>query len=609
MFVTQHVKDATGATLAKEGTPSWSSSAKYIIIGDLFLMSSAGISFDANLDQLGYQIVRKGNSIFILAKDESAYQLAVIRFLDEFLGMLYLDADLVVYEKDDGTEMWNLPTQNILGEAPSVEYRREPQKWETSIDVYYGLGMTKSSEIFIPTRDDAGNSVTSGAHGDQQFHTSFYYISPSEYGASNPNYFSTNEIQVDGNGNVIYPETTQTQLCYTAHGNATDLAAMQEIVANKIVARALWNYDKNRDVIVFGAQDINIRCGCDACQTVVNKYGTLAMANLKFTNEVAKLVEQKLTAQGRADRKLTILFFAYQHASTPPNSVAVDENVSCYEGSVVKVGVLLASSKTNYSWKFTDDVNAVNAAEIQGWAQFCNDIYYWLYNNNVHDCFAPCNVFETTKDNLQFVIDNNAAMVYIQSSAENKRSPGFTSFKAYLESQLMVDITRSYEDIKNTYFQYYFGQGVAYMETFFDEMVAYMNQMRDAGNEDFYGKIVNQKCDQAKYWSLEQLTRWYDLCQDALDALDQTDANYEVYRRHILLEQMFPRYMLARYGKSNYFSYFENDETALTDYRKAFAADCYELDLIYYTNDGQSLTDLYSAWEILDYYNSLSSAN
>ena len=67
--------------------------------------------------------------------------------------------------------------------------------------------------------------------------------------------------------------------------------------------------------------------------------------------------------------------------------------------------------------------------------------------------------------------------------------------------------------------------------------------------------------------------------------------------------------MLARYGKSNFFSYFENDETALTDYRKAFAADCYELDLIYYTNDGQSLTDLYSAWEILDYYNSLSSAN
>ncbi len=620
-FISQHITSATGATMAKEGAPSWSSDAKYIVIGDKNLAAQAGVTLNPLLQEGGYQITRKGDSIFILANDDSAYQIAALKFLEEFLGFVYFDTDLTVYEKRTWTDAWYLPQNDIYGKA-SVAIRTSPLGWASAVASYYGLGYTDPVEsMLIPTRvltpSNGGyivgdSSAPAEKNGDTQIHTSFYYISPTEYGTAHPNWFSTNEIDASS-GSDVSVSSTQTQLCYTAHGNADDLAAMQKLVADKLTALALSDRDAIRDVVMFGAQDINIRCGCSSCQAIEQKYGSLAAANIIFTNGVAKLVEENLAAKGRSDRQLKILFFAYQHASTPPNAQALADGIICDSEGNVQVGVRIASSKTNYSWKFTDAANAVHAAEIEGWGQFTENIYYYLYNHNWGDFFAPSNIFESTKANLEFVIENSAKGVYIQSAfGENDSYSGFSHFKLFLEGQLMVDITREYEDIKDTYFKYYFGQGGSYMETFFDEVVAYMNTMRNSGNEDFYGKIVNQNCGKADYWSLEKIQRYYDLCEQALAALDTSDENYEVYKKHIMIEQLFPRYMLARYGASNYQSYFSG--TQLTEFRKAFAQDIHDLGITKYSGTANFYMPaeyengviknncVYDWWGIREYY-------
>ena len=590
-FVFENIRSATGATMAKNNsTPAWSASSKYIVIGNTELAAAAGVTLDTNY---AYQITVKDNSIFILADSEWNYQLAVIKFLEEFLGYKYFDKDLTIYEKDNGSGEWYLPTADIYGEPASVELRKEPSLWDLSKEIYYGMGMTHTSEIFIPMRDENGNDVVVGPNGNATSHTSFYFIDPETYLNEHPNYFSTNEIDYSS-GTGVSVSSTATQLCYTAHGNAADLAEMQEIVANKIVERALWYYDDGvRNTIVFGAQDKNIRCNCGTCADVVEQYGSLSAANISFTNAVARLVKQKLIDQGRADRaeELTILFLAYQHASTPPNESFTEK----FEDNV---GVLIASSKTNYSWTFEDEINANNKAEIEGWSKICNQIYYWIYNHNDHDFLAPSNIFETTKANIEFLKENNAKMIYIQSANVNLYNSGFSSFKTYLEAQLLVDVTKSYDDIKSDYFKYYYGEGGSMMEQFFDEVVEYMNSQRDAGVEDFYGKVVNQKCNDPKYWSLAQLEGWMTLCDEALAALDTSDPNYEVYKRHIEIEQIFPRYMLARYGDGNssYYNYYSNysgfqttttnwfgitsskfDSEKLKAFRQEFVNDCMRL--------------------------------
>ena len=590
-FVFENIRSATGATIAKNNsTPAWSASSKYIVIGNTELAAAAGVTLDTNY---AYQITVKDNSIFILADSEWNYQLAVIKFLEEFLGYKYFDKDLTIYEKDNGSGEWYLPTADIYGEPASVELRKEPSLWDLSKEIYYGMGMTHTSEIFIPMRDENGNDVVVGPNGNATSHTSFYFIDPETYLNEHPNYFSTNEIDYSS-GTGVSVSSTATQLCYTAHGNAADLAEMQEIVANKIVERALWYYDDGvRNTIVFGAQDKNIRCNCGTCADVVEQYGSLSAANISFTNAVARLVKQKLIDQGRADRaeELTILFLAYQHASTPPNESFTEK----FEDNV---GVLIASSKTNYSWTFEDEINANNKAEIEGWSKICNQIYYWIYNHNDHDFLAPSNIFETTKANIEFLKENNAKMIYIQSANVNLYNSGFSSFKTYLEAQLLVDVTKSYDDIKSDYFKYYYGEGGSMMEQFFDEVVEYMNSQRDAGVEDFYGKVVNQKCNDPKYWSLAQLEGWMTLCDEALAALDTSDPNYEVYKRHIEIEQIFPRYMLARYGDGNssYYNYYSNysgfqttttnwfgitsskfDSEKLKAFRQEFVNDCMRL--------------------------------
>ncbi len=588
------------------------------------MLQKAGVTLDT-VSQLGYGIYRRGNSIFIFAEKDYIYQEAVLTFLENFLGMVYIRYDLVYYEKDDGSDMWNLPNEDITGEGSPIELRRDPSKWELNIENYYGTGMTLGSEVFIPLRDSHGNQVTAeGGHGDGMFHSSFYYIPPSVYGISNPGYFSTNELYIDENGIQSNVETTQNQLCYTAHGNADDLLAMQTIVAEKIVERALWSYDKNRNVIVFGAQDINIRCGCTSCQAIESKYGTLSAANIIFTNGVAELVKEKLIAEGRSDRaeELVILFFAYQHASTPPYS-----QYSSELRFSDNVGVFIASSKTEYAFSFDSTQNSKNADEIEGWSQFTNNIYFWLYNYNTSDYLVPVNTFEATRDNINFVIENGAKMVYFESSAENLQSPGFTSFKLYLESQLLCDPTKSYEEIRDTFFDYFYGQGGAQMLSFYNEVVTHMNSKRDAGITDFYGKVVTQNPCKAEYWPLEKLVSWIALCDAALAALDVNDSNYEIYKKNILIEQLFPRWLLARFGQASgeYQKYegFQGKKYAigsktefklekLTEYRLQFAKDCYILG-VDYCNSYALVSSYYVAgtytWNIIDEYNTWAEQN
>ncbi len=602
-FIAEQVLAATGAPLSKALPASWSIADKYIIIGDESLMAQAGVAIAATEDKLGFKIARAGNSVFIIAEQDYIYQEATLVFLEEFLGMEYIRNDLVYYNKDDGTDIWNLPTEDITGTGPALEIRRDPSNWELSKDNYYGIGSTLGSEVFIPLRDASGNQVVAeGGYGDGMFHTSFYYIAPSVYGTSNPEYFSEDK----------------TQLCYTGRGNAATLAAMQEIVANKIVERALWDYDKNRNIIVFGAQDIETICTCDACQAVVSKYGSISAANIIFTNGVGELVKEKLTAQGRSDRaeELVILFFAYQNASTPPEAQHATELQL-----TDNVGVYIASSKSNYAFTFEDVVNEVNATEIENWAAFTDNLYFWLYNYNTTDYFIPVNTFESTQANIQFVIQNGAKMLYFESASSNVQTSGFTSFKHYLEAQLMRDPSASYEEIMNTFFEGFYGQGSAMMLDFYNAVVAYMNTQRNAGNTAFYGNVIGTTLANADYWSLENVLAWITLCDEALAALDVNDPNYEIYAKNIKIEQLFPRWLLARFGQSSaeYQEYegFQGKKYAigsktefklekLTAYRLQFAIDCYELGVVY-ANDYTRVDSYYDNqeyhWNILDDYN------
>ncbi len=590
-YIVANVTSATQASIETAENAEWSESAKYIVVGNKALEAAAGLSIttDYDLGDTGYQIVTKGNSVFILANGGEGYHLGALAFLRIVVGFEYLSDDLVVYQKDGSY----IPEMNII-ERPDFDYRRDGKHYTRSLSTMYGMATHYTSDVFINT-------------GWSNYHNTFYYLPPEtyEHGHANCGAGLTDEECAAGHKNwytelrcgdkwdtTHYGKDYASQLCYTARGNDEQKAIMQEIVAQKVVETALLEENREKELIMFGAQDESTNCNCDACQAVIDEYGTIGAAIVPFVNVVGEKVEEKLRAYANANdlpvKKLTILFFAYQSARVPPNKV--EDELKCRDN----VAVLVANSKARYSWTMYDDINKADAENLQGWAQF-GKLHYWFYRYNYSNYLVPCNTFSTLAENLRFAKTYGGAQMYLEQSSRNAYSPGFCLFKDYLESRLMVDVNLEYGDLKRIFFDNYFGEGGVAMEQFFDEVTSYMTYYRDQGDHNFDGVVVNEHPDQKKYWPYQMLVRWNELCNDALKAVEKvqlTDPSaYEVYRKHIVLESMFPRYALLKWHEER----FTKEE--LKQQRLAFYADAKAFSFSHESEE-HPIAELWATWGV-----------
>ena len=69
---------------------------------------------------------------------------------------------------------------------------------------------------------------------------------------------------------------------------------------------------------------------------------------------------------------------------------------------------------------------------------------------------------------------------------------GFTVFKTYLNGRLWFNVNYEYSDLEKTFFDNDYGEGGEYMKKSFDEMTSYMTYMRDQGDINFNGVVVNE---------------------------------------------------------------------------------------------------------------------
>ena len=95
----ENVKD--GIVLPRATTATWSDTACYIVIGDVVGMPVSEVIAGKDLDHT-YLIQSKGNSVFIYAKDGNDYLAAAHRFLEETLGFRAYDDDVITFDYQDG---------------------------------------------------------------------------------------------------------------------------------------------------------------------------------------------------------------------------------------------------------------------------------------------------------------------------------------------------------------------------------------------------------------------------------------------------------------------------------------------------------------------------
>ena len=197
--------------IVKAGQATYNDKATYISLGYNSYSLSSGYSKNSALKADGYQIAKKGRSIYVLGEDYGTLY-GVYGLMNDLADYKFYYKDTKYIEKRDALDL-GLVKERI--NIPDIENRAGG----------YGT-MWGENDVYNPNRwgvkiyTNYFASVNGGV-----FHNVFHYLPYETHYSVHPKWYK--------NG------TTDQQLCYTAHGDANEYALMvQEVVEQlKTVAR------------------------------------------------------------------------------------------------------------------------------------------------------------------------------------------------------------------------------------------------------------------------------------------------------------------------------------------------------------------------------------
>ena len=564
-FLIKQIKNATGCQIMIESGDSytWDENAKWIVLGRTELFQAAGLTMPADeLGVSGYYIKTVGNSAFIEVEHEYAWQKAILTLLDHLVGYEFYWTDTIVFEKNGET----FPEMDII-ERPDFDYYMESNIYPG--DGRYAIG--SNDNIWITVE---GHSM----------HNTFYYFPKAEYATEHSEWYS-----LDG-----------TQLCYTARGNKDEYRMMVEEMAEKVCYWA--NLAPELSDISITHEDGNSWCSCNACMQVIKAYNNSNVAVLiKFVNDVDDLVQARLQAEAEASgtkkRDLRIFFFSYRKTEVPPVKKNADGTYSAIDEEVVcnpNVGVYIAPIMADYDVSFYHVDNEYDSNNIRGWASICQNIYMWIYDTNFHEYMFPLNTWDSKIETYRFLKEQGANFIYSQSQTNQGAITHFSRFKDYIDTKVTFDVNVNYNDLKDAFFTNYYGPAVAPMRQFFDELQSYMEYLSVKYPSVVMGNY-KERIGMQYLWPKKILKGYLDLVEQAYQCLEPLKESqpqmYDIYKEHVLLESIFPRFALLEFYSGTY----TTEEFAKE--AKQFKQDCMDLKITMKT-EVTPLADTWKKWGI-----------
>ena len=566
-YIVRYVEMVTGCRLEYATSGDFKNGGKFIVFNDKVLFQKAELSMpQEDLGNTGYYIKTSGDTVFLMTDHPNGARYAVISFLKNVLGMEIYGQDTFRYSKDGST----MPDMQIV-EKPDIDTVLMGNWRDTfSRDALYLMGYSDYKSLFLSIQ----------GHDN---HTSLLYMPVETYYNEHPNWYSAQKDQ----------------LCYTAGGDPEELEALVSEAARLMLA----NIEANPNISAgqFTMADTWTSCQCEGCKASVQKYGTRSAAVIQFTNKLSRKIQSALQkdadANGTEKRDFTLYLMAYHMFVEPPviknadgSYTPVDESVVCDD----EVGVVYAPIEAHYIHNFYEQENQDSAEMMKAWSTLSSKMYYWLYQTNYAGYLYPFDSWDSDVENLRFCYENNVDIVMLQGQHNMACSTGFTSLKVYTDSLAAMDLSLSYQDMVNDFFQNYYGPAAASMQQFFEELQIWMRHLSEAYPVEYTGRISNELLSGESYWPREMLLRWQGLIDQAYEALKtaQIDSgDYETYASHVKMESIFLRFELI----SSHSGIYSAEQ--LLEMKQSFKEDCMALGITH-EREQRELTEVYRDWGI-----------
>lgn len=537
------IQESTGVSLQtiKSDAVSYDNSVKYVSFGKNNFTSSAQILYDyEKLGSQGYEIITKGNSIFVGGTDKGVY-FGVLDLLNILVEWDMLTSKYYHVNKN----VTEIPLYNLdIKEVPDIEYRIAPfGSVFTDKTACELMRLTPDGEVFM----DAAKT-----------HSTLNIVSIDDNQEAHPKWFSKDELQ----------------LCYTAGGDEDEYNALVNYVVEQ--CKVIIDEDQTHDTLSFSQMDYNVWCNCDGCKKVITDYGTKSATQILFINDVAEILIP--WAENKYPQREIVLDILAYHQSEIAPTVYKDGKYELVAPEMKlhdSIQLMVAPVNSDFiSGVFAD--NNISLKNIfLSWQPVTSRYSVWSYDSYFGSGYlAPYDSWGATPDFIKFVVSLNTRVIFPEGAYNQRRNSNFDNLKTYIYSKILWNANLDTQEIIDEYFDKLYRDASQTMKNAYFNMRAELNRHTLMGRD---GSIWTVTIADSKYFSKAYLTGQIKMIEKAFgDVKKYKDTDIEFYNMvcdEITLETIGHRWMLIHI----YNGLFSNTE--LKEFAKALLDDMERLDI------------------------------
>ncbi|MBR5877896.1 MAG: DUF4838 domain-containing protein, partial [Alistipes sp.] len=417
-----YLRQIGGAELPLISCSEMSNGRKHIFVGfNEKYASECGVEApDDNDEAYTYRTV--GDNIWIYGGKNRGTMYGVYSFLENEFGVRWYTRD---YTKIPEAKTWRV--KNLChSEAPAIRLRFD-QYFNLDYDAWPAHNKCNSS-YWVEENEWGG--LTSYWEG----HTFRIFISPEEYFAEHPEYFSMRE------GGERRPDA---QLCLS---NPEVLQICIDKMKYTIETNPLF------DIYSMSQNDNPFPCLCDKCRAIEEQYGSHSGLLLWFVNQVADAIKPLYPDK-------YIGTFAYMYTRRPPVGIVPRDNVV----------IRLCSLECCRAHPIEEcEHNQSFMADIENWSKIAPNIYIWDYVVNFHQYVAPFPNFNVLAENIRTFIKYDNVIGVRQQANYQSIGGEFCDMKAWVISKLLWNPYQDTQKLVLEFITDYYGEAAPYIKEYFD---------------------------------------------------------------------------------------------------------------------------------------------
>lgn len=496
-----HFEACTGVELPilHEAPPG---SAPMIVLGSGPVARSLGVDPQpAELGEQGYVIRTVPPHLVIAGTPAAGTLYGVYDFLEKHLGVRWHAPGVT---KTPHLSELPLPEEDRLVK-PAFLWRNTSYEWPGG-DVVFRTRQ----------RDNSGGGGADNPHGvqyafDGTCHSYFRFVSPDEFFATHPEYFS--EI-----GGVR--RSYETQLCLT---NPDVL----EIVTERMLQRMADMPGVRQHN--FSQMDYYNYCECAKCVEINRQYGTLGGTQYWFLNQLAER-----TAKVYPDKLIGTL--AYMYTEEPPKNVEMHPNVAVW---------LCHMFPSCDSHPIADcPLNADYKRRALAWSKQCKHLYVWHYIVDFAHYYNPFPNLRAMAADMRFYRDIGVEGIYLQGMGHGGGGGEFSLLRPYYGMKLLWNPDQDADTLIRDFLDGYYGPAgkpIREYITLLHDKVANENIHMHLYTNPAMGYLTDEV--------LERAAALFDEAEEAVADDAELLERVKVARMPLTYARVFPRNGYAIKGK------------------------------------------------------------